>query len=323
MEREEKSILEATLKIRFRIVRRDTITALSSPLIDLETHDWPELLDALRMINPATDDPDLRAFVMGCLAAVLREAEAAEAWKSEDRGRVSYEFQHAFAGLFARFALSRPNAEAAQIGQVLRDYIESCPKFLGELLETLPYEEDRVRSGEAFWSIWKSVSGAIFEHPLLRGSSRIWRYDEMRKLVRVLLFADIKWKDGVKEWEPVSTNRDFIEFAASIAGNTAAGFGALLSLLNTVGKVFLPDAVKLLANAVERAQGKDLLDDINAAFDLEVVLRKVCYGFTTDIRKRPELHRAAILLLDKLVERGSHTGFRLRDYIVAPLPADN
>ena len=49
-------------------------------------------------------------------------------------------------------------------------------------------------------------------------------------------------------------------------------------------------------------------------------LGKVCYGFGTVVRQRPELHRAVILLLDKLVERGSHTGFRLRDYIIAPLP---
>jgi hypothetical protein len=131
----------------------------------------------------------------------------------------------------------------------------------------------------------------------------------MRNLVRVLLFADIKWKDGVKEWEPVSANRDFIEYAASIVRNTPAGFGALLSLLWSVDQVFLPAAIKLLANAVENASGRGLLDDLNAAFDLEVVLRKVCYGFTTDIRKRPELHRAIILLLDKLVERGSHTAF--------------
>jgi hypothetical protein len=203
---------------------------------------------------------------------------------------------------------------------LLGDYIEKCPEFLGVLFEALPYEEDRVRSGEAFWSIWKAVSGPIFEHALLRGSSRIWHYHEMRKLVRVLLFADIKWKEGVKEWEPVSANRDFIEYTASIVGNTPAGFGALLSLLCSVGQVFLPAAIKLLADAVENASGRDLLDDLNAAFDLEVVLRKVCYGFTTDIRKRPELHRAVILLLDKLVERGSHTGFRLRDYIIAPLP---
>jgi hypothetical protein len=143
----------------------------------------------------------------------------------------------------------------------------------------------------------------------------------MRKLVRILLFADIKWKEGVKEWEPVSVNRDFIEHAVSTVGNTPAGFGALLSLLCSVGQVFLPSAIKLLADAVENASGRDLLDDLNAAFDLEVVLRKVCYGFTTDIRKRAELHRAVILLLDKLVERGSHAAFRLRDYIIAPFPA--
>lgn len=321
-EGEENAVFNATIKIRGRIVRRETFTALNSPVIDLETHDWPELLDALSMIQPGTGDQDLRTFIMGCLAAVLRDAEAAEALKSSHRRQAHYEFQYDFARLFARFALARPVAEALRIGQFLRDYIEKCSKYMAVLLEELPLELDRIHSGEGFWTIWRSISGPIFEHPLLQGSTRIWRYSEMRKLVRVLLFADIKWKQGVKEWAPLSANRDFIEFAASVVGSTPAGFGALLSLLSSVGQVFLPDAIKLFADAVKRANGRDLLDDLNAAFDLEVVLRKVCYGFATDIRKRPELHRAVILLLDKLVERGSNTGFRLRDYIVAPLQAD-
>jgi len=316
----ENAIWAATKNFRARIVKRETANALISRAVSLETHDWPELLDALNMIRHDTDNPHLRSFFVSCLAALLRDAEAAESWRSNRHA--NFESQHEFAPLFARFTLARPVTESLQIAQLLGDYVEKCPKFLAVLLETLPYEEDRVRSGEVFWSIWKSLSGPIFEHPLLRvrDSSHTWRCDEMRKLVRILLFADIKWKESVKEWEPVSANKHFIEHAASIVGNTPAGFGALLSLLCSVGQFFLPAAIKLLADAVENASGRDLLDDLNAAFDLEVVLRKVCYGFTTDIRKRPDLHRAVILLLDKLVERGSHTGFRLRDYIIAPLP---
>jgi hypothetical protein len=317
-ERQENAVQEATTGIRARIVTRETLIALTTPDVDLQMYDWPELLDALRMIEPSTRDPHLCAFVMACLAAVLREAEAAEAWRSNRQ--ISYEFQHAFTKLFARYVFARSVVEAAQSEQLLRDCVNRCPKYLGELLEALPYEEDRVRSGELFWTIWKSISEPIFEHSLLRGSSRIWRYDELRKLVRILLFADIPWNDGVQEWEPVSANRGFIESVASAVGHTPAGFGALLSLLNSVGQVFLPNAIRWLAEAVEGASGSDLLEDPNAEFQIEVLLRKVCYHHGTIVRQRPELHHAVILLLDKLVERGSHTGFRLRDYIISPLP---
>jgi hypothetical protein len=319
-ERRANAVQEATTDIRARIVTRETLIALTAPDVELEMYGWPELLNALSMIEPSTGDPHLCAFVMACLAAVLRQAEAAEAWQSDHRGQISYDFQHAFARLFARYVFAHSIAEAVQIGQLLRDHIDRCPRYLGELLEGLPYEEDRVRSGELFWTIWRSVSEPIFEHSLLRGSSRIWRYDEMRKLVRILLFADIRWNDGVQEWEPVSANRSFIESATSVIGHTPAGFGALLSLLSSVGQVFLPDAIRWLAEAVERASGRDLLEDPNAEFQIEVLLRQVCYHHGTVIRQRPELHRAVILLLDRLVERGSHTGFRLRDYIISPLP---
>ena len=91
------------------------------------------------MLRPDAADLHLVAFVMSSLAAVLREAEAAEAWKSDHRVRAHYKFQHAFSRLFARFALARPVEEAVQIGQLLREHVERCPKYLGELLEALPF----------------------------------------------------------------------------------------------------------------------------------------------------------------------------------------
>jgi hypothetical protein len=78
--------------------------------------------------------------------------------------------------------------------------------------------------------------------------------------------------------------------------------------------------VNWLAQLIEGSPGVSLLENQNTDFELEVLLRNVSYSSGTAVRQRPELHRNALLLLDKLVERGSHTAFRLRDYIVAPLP---
>jgi hypothetical protein len=125
----------------------------------------------------------------------------------------------------------------------------------------------------------------------------------------------------MKEWAPLTARKEFVEQAAAAVGGTRAGFGALLSFFNSVGQVFLPDAITLLSEAVRGAGEADLLEDSNAVFELEILLRRVCYESGTRIRKRPEQHRAVLSLLDQLVERGSHTGFRLRDYIIAPLPA--
>lgn len=186
-EKEEDAIWEAIRDIRVRIVKRKTDTILKSPIVDLETHDWPELLDALNMLKPGAQDPQLKAFVMACLNATLLEAEAAEAWKADDR--CHYEFQYPFAKLFASFVLAQPLEEAEQIGSFLSGYVKRCPKYLSVLLEKLPYEEDRVYSNRIFWSIWKKVSEPIFAHPLLRGTTRIWRYSQLHQLVRILLFA--------------------------------------------------------------------------------------------------------------------------------------
>ena len=90
-EGEEGAILAATREIRGRIIKRETFTVLISPEVDLETHGWPELLDALNMIKPDVCDKDLCTFIMGCLTAALRDAEVAEAWKSNHRHRAHYD----------------------------------------------------------------------------------------------------------------------------------------------------------------------------------------------------------------------------------------
>jgi hypothetical protein len=316
----EHEVEDATAEIRERIVSRQTSDVFESLHIDLKTHDWPELLDALSMVKPDTDDADLIGFFGASLGALLQEAEAGEASKSTRH--VSHEFQHAFAPLFARFALARTPEEVDSLAAPLLVNIEKCPKFLAVLIGRLPAEEYRIRSGAPFWIIWRSVAESVFKHPLLpKASPHRWRYSEMRTLVRILLFADLQWKDGVKEWDTVTSNKDFFESAASAIGDTPAGFGALTSLLNAVGQVFLPDAVMWLGQSIESAKETNLIGDPGADFELEVLLRSVCYNFGTVVRQRPKLHRAVLALLDKLVDRGSHTAFRLRDYMVAPLPA--
>ena len=317
----ELEVEDATGEIRGRIVKRQTLDVFESLQIDLRAYDWPELLDASAIVRSDTDDTDLKAFFMGNLQALLREAEAGEAFKSTRQ--VSNQFQHAFANLFARFALARAPEEAESLAAVLLANIEKCPRFLAVLLESLPAEEDRVRSGAPFWTIWRSIADSVFKDSLLRNKSRHqWRYSEMRKFVRILLFADLQWKDGVKEWDPVTSNKGFFESAAATIGDTPAGFGALTSLLNAVGQVFLPDAIIWLSRSIENAKETNLIAEPGAESELEVLLRTVCYNFGTLVRQRPELHRSVLTLLDKLVEQGSHTAFRLRDYMVAPLPSE-
>ena len=127
----------------------------------------------------------------------------------------------------------------------------------------------------------------------------------------------------MREWEPISTHKDFFENAASTVGNTPAGFGALLSLLISVGRVFLPEALLWLSEAIKEDQGQALLSDLNAQFELEVLLRNLSYTFGTSVRRNPIIHRVVISFLDRLVERGSHSAFRLRDYVVGPLPTSD
>ena len=94
---------------------------------------------------------------------------------------------------------------------------------------------------------------------------------------------------------PVSENKDFIDFAAQSVAYRPAGFGALLSLLNSVGQVFLPNAIGLLADAIRKDPTVNLRADANSMFEAEVLMRRVCYEHGTVVRSRPALHRQLCL----------------------------
>jgi hypothetical protein len=87
---------------------------------------------------------------MASLAALVREGEAAEGRTSDNRTHVSFDFQEAFAKLFARFTLARPIGEVKEIAELLVHCVERCPRYLGVSLETLALEEDKARSRTAF-----------------------------------------------------------------------------------------------------------------------------------------------------------------------------
>lgn len=109
----ENAVLTTIIDIRKRIIERATATELNAIPVDLDTHEWRELLSAISMVKPDTTDADLSAFVIAHLAAVLHAAEMDEAWQARRNGRGSFEFQYSFASFFARFALARSAAEAA------------------------------------------------------------------------------------------------------------------------------------------------------------------------------------------------------------------
>lgn len=127
------------------------------------------------------------------------------------------------------------------------------------------------------------------------------------------------WKKGVKSWTPLEGHRGFVGQAFEGVGDTTAGFATLTGLLRTVGRFLLPDALIDLDRARSRYAGEEpLLENDNARYDRELLLRDCVLSMGTELRSRDSLRNAALNLLDHLVNEGSSLAFQLREMMVAP-----
>ena len=202
----------------------------------------------------------------------------------------------------------------------MMDNWQNCYKVTEYFVPCLLEAEDQSRIDEKFWNIWSTIAAKAFEDINQRVDNRSIP-SELRKIIRTLLFSDIKWKEDTTEWEPLTNNREFIRNACSHIGHHPIGFNALVCLFKSaVERVFLPDALLWLNKALQQGDAKKIFQEPNTRFDLEVLLRNNLLGRESEIRGNTRIRQATVELLDALINSGSSTGFQLRERFIMPLP---
>lgn len=289
--------------------------------ITLETHDYHGLQYAVGLIPPTSTQAyhqELHAKIF----TLLIEKSVEE--NTERRYSSGYGYPYEFAGVFlrdfSRFILNQPNEYIISVVQLMMDNWQNCYKVTEYFVPYLFEAEDQSRNDEKFWNIWSTIAAKAFEDLNQRVDNRSIP-SELRKIIRTLLFSDIKWKEDTTEWEPLTNNREFIRNACSHIGHHAIGFNVLVCLFKSaVGRVFLPDALLWLNKALQQGDAKKIFQEPNTRFDLEVLLRNNLLGRESEIRGNTRIRQATVALLDALINAGSSTGFQLRERFIMPLP---
>jgi hypothetical protein len=150
-----------------------------------------------------------------------------------------------------------------------------------------------------------------------RLSDKFLRYGD-EKLIMTLMLATVPWKREVKEWRTLSDNPTHLKDASKAACKTKPGFQALLSLLDTVGGFYLPEAFTWLADALPHLDIHETLGERNNRYALETLLQREIHLRATQIRNNSAWQRSVLVLLDVLVNFGSSTAFQLRERIIRP-----
>jgi hypothetical protein len=301
-----------------------TINAQDDPAEDLHIGDFIEddLLAALTLIPAYETDPKYRSLFISVMNNIIDAEEAENKSRSENRERIRYEFLYGFSTLFAKYLLHQDvQGDANDLLSVMVAAIQRAPKAAAMILKDLVVAEINESIGDRFWYIWSRCAEEVYTRMEAAGSRYVVGFIEAKTLVRTILFADTPWKREWKQWHELEEHKAFVQEAFQRVGNTPPGFAALLRLLNTVGASLLPDALIQLNDARAQCDPSKLLEEQNAQYDLELVLRDCVLSMGTELRTRDILRRAALELLNVLVDRGSSLAFQLRELIVAPMSA--
>jgi len=232
--------------------------------------------------------------------------------KQEDEEKIDYEVQHRFINKFAYFALT---SKKEDIPKYLKPFVDnfSDSRDTADFLQEFITVEDSLNRYEEFWIIWD-----ILYQPVLEICKKGYFRYHGAQIIHNYLLAWPWWKETAKEWHSLQDREKyFLSKVAQEIGSYPPVFYSLCKILNDIGSRFLEDGVSWLSDIIRRTP-KLVSEELDAdtVYYLENLIRRYALTNRSKIKKTIKIKDAAIVILNFLVERGSITGYLLREDIL-------
>ena len=212
--------------------------------------------------------------------------------------------------------LRTTTADAIGIVKPIVNAIDRHPDKVQWLLLGLMRVEDRQPNTQQSWSLWKQFAERVRKAAwLARIDSEHARGHDMILAV----FLGSSWKDDGRHWLSVEGHAGHVHTLFESMPASSTVLDAYVRFLYNVGEQSLPEAFIRIASCLQNGDTPQLLRKGNTVFLLEVLLQRYVYGKPLDLKRRTNLRKAVLLLLDLLVENGSSAAFRMRDDFVTPM----
>jgi hypothetical protein len=232
--------------------------------------------------------------------------------KQEDEEKIDYEVQHRFLNKFAYFVLT---SKKDDIPKYLKPFVEkfSDSRETADFLQEFITVEDSLNRYEEFWVIWD-----IFYQPVLEICKKGYFRYHGAEIIHNYLLAWPWWKETANEWHSLQDRERFflIKIAQEI-GSYPPVFYSLCKILTDIGSRFLEDGISWLSDIIQRTPKlvSDKLE-VNTVYYLENLIRKYVLTNRSKIKRTVKIKDAVMVILNFLVERGSVTGYLLREDIL-------
>ena len=143
-------------------------------------------------------------------------------------------------------------------------------------------------------------------------------YHDAKEIVYNYLLAWSYWKETAREWLSLKEREKmFFKKVADDMGHYTPVLYSISKVLNDIGSNFIEDGIAWLSEMIDN--NKNLLVDeleVNTIYYIENLIRKFILSNRRKIKMTLQIKRQVVIILNFLVERGSATGYLLRENIL-------
>jgi len=229
-----------------------------------------------------------------------------------DDEKIDYMLKHRFLEKYAYLIL---NSTEKEIGIYLKPFIYNFDgsRDSAAFFQAFISAEDKLNRYEEFWIVWNAFYKKIVE--LCKNGSASHYSAE---IVHNYLLAWPYWREDIKEWHSLKDrDKAFLKKIAEDIGQHPSVLYSLSKILNGIGSKFLEEGIEWISNILQRDRtliSKEL--EINTIYYIENIIRRYVYKNRTKIKKTVQIKKEVIEILNFLFERGSVTGYLLREDIL-------
>jgi len=282
-------------------INKITFTGLE----DLSNLDFMTLESAFELIPPNTQYEDHKAFLNIFLPLCSREL-------GKDRDGVDYYVKSGFMNRFAYFILCSSKDE---ICAYLRPFVDNFSDLrdMAQLFQEFILVEDTLKHYDEFWIVWNTFYDCIVKTCEKRGS-RFYT----NELIHNYLLAWPYWRSDVREWHTLKEReKGFYKRVSEDIGHHPSVLYSISKVLNEVGSSFINDGVIWISNILQKnPQYASTELETNTIYYIENIMKRYIFNNRQNIKATLSLRRHVIFILNFLLEKGSTTGYLLREDIL-------
>jgi hypothetical protein len=264
------------------------------------------LLIAFELLPIETNDDKHKHF-----AEVISQVFSEKLFITDRENKVDYDIRSRFFTEFAYFVLS---ASKDEIEKYIKPFLDnfSISENTSEFFSSFVSAEDDLNKYENFWTIWNLFYDKIVK--ICRESNR----NHYTKEILHKYLLSLWWKEDAKHWRSLKEREKlFFQKVAKDIGQYPPVLFSISKFLNEIGEIFLDEGIIWISDILQK--NKNLVSEElenGTIIYLERLVRKYILTNRSKIKKTIQIKRRIVTILDFLVEKGSVTGYLLRENIL-------